>query len=263
MTTWAASDWAPPPCWYEPEFTPAQFADYINGHYTSEHAAWATMAAQYGSGGYHKGEKGAWYELVVPDLSEADECAALDPWKWIPPGSPATADAPTVDPETLAGLAFDRTILPEPRVALRPAAQNQLVNLDTEVTFERALRKVWVTARLDNADFGMHVAATTTAVPVRLAVDAGTEYADPRTCTYDLAESGGTYRVDPKSTACKVTYRKASPSGGYLMRASVVWQVTWTPSADPNGPVTDPALPNGRSSTPLRITVRENQTLNR
>lgn len=263
MTAPATSNWSPPPCWYEPEFTPKQFSDYINSHYTSAQSAWAQMASDYGANDYHKGDKGGWYQLVTPDISQADSCAALSPWKWITPDQPSTPDIPKIDPKTLAGLAFNKTVLPEPEIALRPIAQNQLVNLDTEIAFDKALPKVWVTASLDNAAFGIHVAATTTAVPVRLTVDAGTEYADPQSCTYDLKAAGGKYSVNTKDAGCNVTYDKASPNGGYQLKASVVWEVTWTPSANPDGPPGTPGLPNGQSSKQFQVTVRENQAINR
>ncbi|WP_146088198.1 hypothetical protein [Actinacidiphila yanglinensis] len=221
------------------------------------------MGQQYGADDFHKGDKGAWYQLIIPDTSQAGACTALDPWKWIPPDQPSTPDIPKVDPKTLAGLAFNQTVLPKPDITLRPLAQNQLVNLDTEIAFDKALPKVWVTASLDNADFGVHVAATTTAVPVQLTVDAGTDYADPQSCTYDLKASGGKYSVNTKDAACNVTYDKASPNGGYPLKASVVWKVTWTPSADPDGPPSAPGLPNGQSSKQFQVTVREDQTVNR
>ena len=262
MTAPANSGWSPPPCWYEPEFTPTQFSDYINNHYVTG-SAWQTMAQDYGGDDFHKGDKGAWWQLVTPNPGDAAGCAALDPWTWITPGQPATTKTPTVDPMTLAGLAFDHTILPKPDITLRPIAQNQLVNVDTEIAFDKALPKVWVTARLDNAAFGIHVAATTTAVPMQLTVDAGTQYADPESCTYDLKASGGKYSVNTKDAGCNVTYQKASPSGGYRFKASVVWGVTWTPSDNPDGPPSAPGLPNGQSSKRFTVTVREDQAINR
>ncbi|WP_435177340.1 hypothetical protein [Actinacidiphila sp. bgisy145] len=262
MTAPAASGWSPPACWYEPEFTPKEFSDYINSNWVSG-SAWDEMGQEYGKDNFHEGDKGGWYQLIVPDLSKADACAALDPWKWITPEQPSTPDIPKVDPKTLAGLAFNETVLPNPDITLRPIAQNQLVNLDTEIAFDKALPKVWVTASLDNADFGIHVAATTTAVPEQLTIDAGTPYADPQSCTYDLKAAGGKYGVDTKDADCNVTYTKASSAGGYTLKASVVWKVTWTPSADPDGAPSAPALPDGRSSKQFTVTVRENQTVNR
>jgi enoyl reductase len=221
------------------------------------------MAKDYGGNEYHRGDKGAWYQLITPDIARADSCETLDPWTWIAPDQPSAGGVPRIDPKTLAGLAFDQTVLPEPDIALSPIAQNQLVNLDTQITFGKALPRVWVTARLDDAAFGTHVAATTTAVPEQLTIDAGTPDADPESCTYDLEASGETYTADTKNAGCDVTYRKASPSNGYSLRATVVWKVTWTPSDDPDGPPSTPELPNGQSGKAFTVTVREDQAINR
>jgi enoyl reductase len=263
--TSSAATWSPPVCWYEPTYSPQQMEDYLTTHYEAEHIA-EEVIGQDDPGGidYHTGEKGAWWKLVIPDTARGGECDAPHSWLWVTPTTPSSPQAPVIDPKTLAGLAYDRTVLPEPDITLRPTGQNQLVNLDTEVRFDKALPKVWVTARLDNAAFGVHVAATTTAVPTRLTIDAGTADADPASCTYDLTGSGGKFSVDTKGAGCNVTYRKASPHGGYRLTASVVWKVTWTPSADPDGPPqARPALPDGQSSRTFPVTVRENVALNR
>ncbi|WP_157856303.1 hypothetical protein [Actinacidiphila yeochonensis] len=255
------SNWSPPQCWYEPEFTPPQFADYINSNYTSDQSAWASMGREYGADDFHKGDKGAWYQLVTPDPATANAtCIALSPWKWIAPAQPSTPAVPTIDPRTLSGLAFNETILPKPDITLKPTGANELVNLDTQVTFEKALPRVWVTASLDNAALGVHVAATTLAVPEKLTVDAGTADADPRTCTYALRQAGGTYTVDTKDADCNVTYTRA---GDYRLTASVVWKVTWTPSTDPYGAPSRPALPDGQSDAHYATTVEENEAVNR
>lgn len=262
MTT-TDSAWSPPACWYEPEFKPAEFEDYINSHWVSG-SAFTDMATEYGADNYHKGEKGAWYQLVNSGAGNADSCIPLAPWRWFPPSRPSTTSDPVIDPKTLAGLAYNQTTLPVPPVELRPDSANQLVNLDTELTFGSALKRVWTTAELDNPALGVDVAATTVAVPVQLRVDAGTDEADPRTCTYDLTPKGGTYGVDTRHDACNVTYRKASPAGGYPLTASIVWKVTWTPSSNPDGPPEAvPPLPNGESTTSVPVTVRENEAVNR
>jgi hypothetical protein len=262
MAPAAGSDWAPPPCWYEPEFTPGQLESYLTSHYVSDQNAFAQLAARYGADDYHKGEKGAWWKLEVPDLSRAAACADLGDWAWITPGKPPK-DVPAIDPVTLAGLAYTQAVLPGPPVTLRPVAQNELVNLGTEVVFALPLPRVAVTASLDNAALGVHVAATTVAEPYELRMDAGTDQADPRTCTYRLTFGGGAYRLDTHGQACNVTYTRASPHGGYPLTASLVWKVHWTPSADADGPpAAGPALPDGESATPKTVTVRENVALN-
>jgi len=110
----------------------------------------------------------------------------------------------------------------------------------------------------------VHIAATTVAVPTQLRVDAGTGYAEPRTCTYDLTGARRLVHVDTRHDACNVTYRKASPAGGYPLTASIVWKVTWTPSADPDGRrAPTPAMPDGESTATSQVTVRENEAINR
>ncbi|MBY8879313.1 hypothetical protein [Actinacidiphila acidipaludis] len=145
---------------------------------------------------------------------------------------------------------------------LRPPPENQLVNLATEIAFRLRLKRVTVTAGLDDAALGVHVAATTVAEPYALRVDAGTPEADPGTCTYPLAEEGGTFRLDTHGGPCNITYRRASPPGGYTLTASIVWKVHWTPSVNPDGPAAaDPALPDGASSASTPVTVRESEAL--
>ncbi len=258
MTTTPGSTWSPPPCWYEPEFTPTAFENYITTHWVSG-SAFTDMATEYGADNYHKGEKGAWYQLMNSGTGSGVSCVPLAPWRWFTPGKPSTTADPVIDPKTLSGLAYNQTTLPAPPVDLRPIGVNQLVNVDTEVRFSSPLSRVWTTAELDNPALGVDVAATTVAVPARLRVDAGTDEAEPRTCTYELTAKGGTYGVDTRSDPCNVTYRKA---GNYTLTASIVWKVTWTASANPDGPPeARPALPDGESTSRMPVTVRENQAV--
>lgn len=265
MAAASGSSWKPPACWYEPRFTSEEFAHYINSHYVSDSNAFADMAEQYGKDDFNKGKEGSWWELQVPDMTRAGECAALDDWAWIDPKAGAKGNAHVADPETLAGLAYNATVLPAPPVTLRPLPQNQLVNLDTEVAFALPLDRVTVTASLDNAALGVHVAATTVAEPYALSIDAGTADAQPRTCTYPLApQKNGSYGVNTARAGCNVTYRRPSPVGGYTLDASLVWKVHWTPCADPDGPpAATPAFPDGESAAPTTVTVHQIESVNR
>lgn len=263
MTAAGTSQWSPPACWYEPEYTAEEFAHYVDSHYVSDANAFADMAERYGKDDFNKGEAGVWWELKVPELSRAGECAALDDWAWIRPGKPP-ANVPAIDPETLAGLAYEQTVLPAPPVTLRPLPQNQMVNVDTQVAFTLPLDRVTVTASLDDAALGVHVAATTVAEPYALRVDAGTADAQPRTCTYRLtAQEDGNYGVNTARAGCNVTYRRPSHADGYTLTASLVWRVHWTPSAGPDGPpAAAPALPDGESAAPTTVTVRQTEAVN-
>jgi enoyl reductase len=251
--------WKPPACWYEPQYTPEQFESYLNSHYVAAQDAYADMARRYGGDDFHKGDDGTWWELEVPDTSRAGECAELESWAWFTPGEPPAAEVSAADPRTLAGLAYARTVLPGPEVALRPSPQNQFVNLATEVVLAAPLERVTVTARLDNDALGIHVAATTVAEPYELRVEAGAPDAEPASCTYKV--SGG--RLDTRGAGCNVTYRRVSPPGGRTLTATLVWAVRWTPSADPDGPAATPPLPDGESATRTSVTVREAQSVTR
>ncbi|MEU6849996.1 hypothetical protein ABZ901_08730 [Actinacidiphila alni] len=261
------TSWSPPACWYEPEYSADGMEKYLHDNYVAEHIAKEVIGQDQDPGGinYHTGEKGAWWQLKTPDLDTAQNCNAQHSWLWVKPGTPATPEVPVIDPATLAQDAYNHTVLPAPPITLRPAPENQLVNVDTQVTFDQPLTRVWVTARIDNALADVHIAATTVAVPTQLRIDAGTDYADPRTCTYDLTPKGASYSVDTRNDACNVTYRKASPAGGsYPLTASIVWKVTWTPSANPDGPpAAAPKLPDGQSVMTSQVTVQENQAVNR
>jgi enoyl reductase len=261
----SSAAWSPPVCWYEPTYTAKQMYKYLHDNYEAEQNAQEALGQDDEPGiNYHTGEKGSWWKLTFPGDVGSSDCTAPHSWLWVTPTTPSTAKVPIIDPKTLAGLAYNDTTLPAPPITLRPAAQNQLVNLDTELAFSLPLNRVWTTAELNNPALGVDVAATTVAVPTQLRVDAGTDYADPRTCTYDLTAHDGTYGVSTKDDPCNVTYNKASPAGGYQLSASIVWKVTWTASADPDGPPqAEPALPDGESQTRIAVTVRENEAVNR
>lgn len=252
--------WRPPACWYEPAYSPEEFESYLNSHYVSSENAYAGMARDYGADDFHKGDKGAWWELKIPDLSRADECASLESYAWFTPDKPPPPEVSPVDPRTLAGLAYANTVLPPPAVTVRPTAKNQLVNLPTEVAFTEPLDRVTVTASLDNAALGIHVASTVVAVPSELRVET-TGDAEPAGCTYKLAPAGGGYKLDSHDAACNITYRKASPGSGYTLTTSVVWKVHWTPSANADGPAANPPLPDGQSQAPTTVVVRESQAV--
>ncbi|WP_052398294.1 hypothetical protein [Streptomyces sp. NRRL F-5123] len=252
--------WRPPACWYEPAYSPEEFESYLNSHYVSSENAYAGMARDYGADDFHKGDKGAWWELKVPDLSRADECASLSSYAWFTPGKPPPPEVSPVDPRTLAGLAYANTVLPPPAVTVRPTPKNQLVNLPTEVAFAEPLDRVTVTASLDNAALGIHVASTVVAEPSELRVST-TGDAQPASCTYTLAKSGGGYKLNTHGAPCNITYRKASPGGGYTLTTSLVWKVHWTPSANPDGPAANPPLPDGESQAPTTVVVRESQAV--
>jgi hypothetical protein len=265
--TSADTSWEPVPCWFEPKFTPEQYETYFREsmkgwstgkQYVEPH--WGELEKEH----YNKGKDGLWWQIeynqAYPGWS-SDHCPDYGwPEVWVPTGDPAPP-AGVLTPEMLSRLAYQATKLPAPPVMLSPSAADQVVNLPTYVKFENPLDRVWVTASL-NAP-GVNIAATTVATPVALKIDAGTADASPRSCTYDLTKSGTGYKVDSASSDCNVTYRKSSGTGTYDLQAQITWRVTWTASANPDGPAQQPGLPDGLSTYNQPVTVKEVQTVNR
>lgn len=259
------ASWSPPPCWYEPRYTPKQYQDYyrnsLKGWDTGKQYIWPEYQ-QLEKERYNQGKDGLWWELVyneiIPPEDALGNCNVNDPFIWIPTGDPSPP-AGVLTPQELSRIAYGDTKLPAPPVQLSPGADKQVVNLATYVNFTSPLDRVWVTASLDSQ--GINIAATTVATPVALRIDAGTSDADPQTCTYDLKKSSGGYQVDSSQAPCNITYRKSSGSSTYPLKAQITWKVTWTASANPNGPAQQPPLPDGLSTYQQDVTVKEIQTV--
>lgn len=265
-----SGNWSPPACWYEPQFTPKQFGDYLAKHDYGGGSAGTSERGEYldeTGGKLHKGDHGSWYMLKrssAADIGEAmDRCGALHTYTWVGPADPAPPGTPVITPEILAGLAYGRTKLPTPPVTLKPAPDRLKVNLPTRVSFEGHLDQVSVTASISNPGLGINIAATTVATPRQLHLVAGTDYADPQSCTYDLVKKGGTYAVESGDSGCLITYRKSSGTGTYTLHASITWDVTWNPTADPGGKPVRNDLPDGETANDIPVTVKEIQAINR
>lgn len=264
----AGGTWVPPACWYEPTYSPDQF----------DAAFQALLAGLAGTSGgldakkqydalkadkdFHRGESGAWWGMVKSKaawaLPETAPCTQSPGIQWVPAGNPP-AGMLAVTPQMLSKIAYAATKLPAPQVKLSPAADRQTVNLPTYVSFSQPLQPVSVTASLDY--MGFSIAASTLAVPVALRVDAGTDDAVPRNCTYDFVSSGGGYQVDSSSSDCNINYARSSRGGSYPLTGQVTWRVTWTPSKNAHAAPANP-LPNGLTDgTPQNVVVREIQTV--
>ncbi|MEU6079247.1 hypothetical protein [Streptomyces sp. NPDC047108] len=257
----SSSSWSPPVCWFEPRYTNEELAKHnkeLEGKGPFEGIDHDTAGRRKEETDAHKDKKGMWWERT-PVMSPR-ECEIGELWIWVEPRDPAPPEG-AVDPEILAGLAYDRTRLPAPPVELRPGAGNQIVNLGTQVKFAQPLDRVWVTASLNNAQAGVNIAATTVATPSKLRVNAGTEYADPQTCEYDLVKGKGGYEVDSKGSDCNIEYKKSSGDGTYTLTSELVWDVHWTASADPDGAPQQPAMPDGLSTNEQDVTVKEVQAI--
>ncbi|MGP3928017.1 hypothetical protein [Streptomyces sp. 8N616] len=262
------TNWTAPPCWYEPFFSPDEFKAYIKAKYEEAGKGGADTVYDYYNQvmsemneiDYHKGDDGKWWMLVqndhLPPGQAMVQCPATESWRWVGPADPAP-DGLAITPKMLSDIAYGATKLPSRKVTLSPAADKQKVNLATYVKFDNGIDRVWVTAELPNAN----LAATVVAVPVSLRVEAGTQYAEPQSCTYDFAKPGDSFQVDSSEADCNVTYRKATNDGSYPLKAQITWKVTWTATGGPDGPTEPDALPDGYSISEQDVQVQEVQTI--
>ncbi|MFJ5608633.1 hypothetical protein ACIQCJ_04520 [Streptomyces sp. NPDC093221] len=260
-------NWTPPLCWSQPKYDAEQYKDWALG---PENVGIGPNAAQIAETvkkrtDFHEDAKGAWWFRTydVDQMTSGSTtpgrvaaCTSVPGQQWVDAVAPKPMLA--LSPQVLSGLAYKALLLPTPPVRLSPVADNQIVNVPTFASFTGALPdRVWVTASFDA--LGLTIAATTVAVPSALRIDAGTPYAEPQTCEYDLTPAaGGGYQVDSSKDACNVTYRKAGP---YTLHAEITWKVTWTASANPNGPVAEPGLPDGLSGNDVAVVAKEVQTV--
>ncbi|MFJ2818348.1 hypothetical protein [Streptomyces sp. NPDC087294] len=260
--TSSKASWKPPVCWYEPMYTAKEYEEFIKSAYNGAGEPAASYAKKREKEKFHNGDKGLWWQVKFRDDDYSTACpVTTDNWEiWVPPADPSP-DPHQLTPETLSQLAYNATKLPTPPVVLSPGANRLVVNLGTRVKLDGDFDRVWTTASLDYK--GVRLAATTVATPVALKVDAGTADADPQSCTYDLVKGGKGYTVDSAGADCDITYRRSSGGGTYPFKASITWKVTWTDSADPDGPARQPALPDGLSTTQQDVTVKEIQAVNR
>lgn len=258
-------NWSPPKCWYEPRYTPEQMDKYVHETYMAEHnatSAISELVTEDSTFDLRKDKEGLWWQLVYQDDGvTAEACSATKSFMFVGPEEPAEPNTDVVDPETLAALAYNETELPAPPVDLKPNPDRQVVNLETHAVLDPAeLQRVWTTAFIDppGAD---RIAATTVATPLRLRLEAGTEYADPDVCEYDLVRRGGGFAVDTEDAGCNITYRRSSGDGTYELEASLTWNVNWNPTESPDGAPVNEDFPDGQSTTEIPVTVKEIQTV--
>jgi hypothetical protein len=256
-------NFTPPVCWYT-AMTPAQMKDEINRRFVHAGQTHADTVYNYyndqnnemNAYQYNEGKQGSWWVLTWDEDRLNDfgaTCPYDDGYFWRPPADPPVGQ---ITPRMLADAAYGRMKLPTKGVNLSPVPENQKVNLPTYVKFQRANAQVSVTAQLTEPN-GQVIAATVTAVPQSLTVQAGTQYASPGSCEYDL---GGAASLNSAGDGCNITYTRAS-AGTYPFTADMTWNVTWSPSAAPT--TNGEALPNGFSQFQQPVTVQEIQTINR
>ncbi|MFF4539170.1 hypothetical protein [Streptomyces aureus] len=270
-------DWSPPACWYEPKWTPAEFADEFQKEWDIPNASGVGEAHRLAQEHYENGQpykdfnksetgKGMWWDAVRDrNREESGDPAAFacdTATFWVENGrTPAVKNA--VTPEILAQLAYSRIEVPDTKVTLAPRDVTK-VNLPTWAWLDKATFKdVSVTAALDVV--GLHISATTTAKPVSLRLEPGTgdaeTYPASGECRLNDDHSIGTPYARGKAgqtPSCGIKYLRSSGDGSYKLRATITWNVTWTGSGGAGG-----TLPDGTFGTTQDITVQEIQAVNR
>lgn len=277
-------NWEPPPCWYEPLFTPEQLKTFAetNGrgnvslrqgwigsslwtdHFKDEKDAnnyFGTPSAVKGYKDYNLGKKGYFWHGVAPDVASIDDTSLCNRLMfWQNAGEiPDDPNAPT--PETLADYAYGKVKVPTTEVELKPAAKST-VNAPTWVWLDKGtFKEVKVRAELP----GTNLWAETTAKPIALHVDPGTEYAETfpasGNCEINADGSIGTPYVrgdGGKTPPCGIRYLKATDGKPYRLSASVTWQISWEGSGGTGGD-----LPDGTFETTQDMNVQEIQAINR
>ncbi|MFF9817093.1 hypothetical protein [Streptomyces sp. NPDC014006] len=271
------STWTPPACWYEPSFSPKEIESTVKAFRSIDglpffggigQAVGDMLDGYYKDGDPYKdynldqqGKGMFWAAVKNPnrkDDPEANACNKL-PF-WVPNGT--TPPEPlAVSPKVLAEYAYDELPIPETKVEMAPAGTST-VNLPTWIWLNKAdFHEVSVTASLP----GTGLSATTTAKPVSLHIDPGTSDAETFPASGDCTFTGGSIG-EPyakgkanQSPPCGVRYlRSTGANGSYALKATVTWQISWTSTTEPGGP-----LPEGTFGATQNVTVREIQSVNR
>jgi enoyl reductase len=267
-------NWTPPACWYQPMYTPAAMkasSETVWGE-ASPSEEWKNgqrdryvNGKPYTNFNLDKAGKGYFWSGYTPASNygkpDADSCK--DEPFWVDKGQPAPpGHKNAVTPEILAELAYAQILIPQGQARTNPVAA-QTVNLPTWVWLDATtFHPVSVTAYLP--DYG--ISATTTARPVSMHIDPGTQDATlhPASgdCPIDAHGNIGTpyAKGDTGDPPCGVTYlRSTQTTGPYQLKATVTWKISWIDTGQP----TPVALPDGTFGTPQDVDVREIQTVNR
>ncbi|MFW6725191.1 hypothetical protein ACHZ98_34680 [Streptomyces sp. MAR4 CNY-716] len=265
--------WSPPACWYAPKWTAEEAAqsrldgmvDLSPQHDASNAESLKNeyVDGKHGPFNVEKNDEGYWWGSFK-NPARKDDPAAADCGEmpfWVDNGDDPPADIENViTPEILAQLAYEEIRIPEGTATLQPAEDRLVVNLATWVSLDDAtFHPVSATASVD----ALGISATTTARPVSVRIDPGTDDAvthpDSGECT--LGDGGIGQKRPPGAEGtppCGVTYlRSSEATGPYPFQATVTWEVSWTGTNNP-----DPTdLPSGTFGTPQEVTVREVQSV--
>ncbi|MFW6690473.1 hypothetical protein [Streptomyces sp. MAR4 CNX-425] len=271
------SDWEPPPCWYAPAYHPAKFEElarrvwFAMVHDPDGQELASEFMDKYADGNpYHdfnnaKAGEGYWWDDFYDDSRKDDPAIfnCTDPWFWVDTGEPPPVENDNaITSEILAELAYDRIRIPRDEATLRPEAADQKVNLPTWVWLdEGTFHPVSVSASIP--EIGLE--ATTTARPVGLRIDPGTEDAElhPESGVCRINDDGSigtpyTAARSEETPPCGLTYLRSTESTGpYELTATVTWEISWTGTGQ-----TEPVrLPDGVFNTTTEVDVAEIQTV--
>jgi hypothetical protein len=277
--TVSGSSWTPPACWLAPQWTAKQFAKETEEGYKEissdpkqpPHARAATneFRQMYKDGEYKnynldKQDEGMWWGPVEnpnAPILERTACNSTLPF-WVKNGeTPDVKNA--ITPEILAGLAYEQIKVPGTKVTLAPEGTTK-VNLPTWTWLDEGqFKPVSVTASLNTP--GLNIQATTTAKPVSLKLEPGTDDATtfPASGECRINDDGSIGEAYAKGKAdetppCGITYLRSSGDGTYKLRATITWEITWAGTGDAGG-----RLPDGTFGSDQDVTVQEIQSVNR
>ncbi|MFJ6572414.1 hypothetical protein ACIQNU_33905 [Streptomyces sp. NPDC091292] len=271
--TTSSGDWTPPACYYAPKYSPDELKAYLEPTWNSESTGsqWDLSQREHYVNGkpykdFNKDKegKGHWWSGFVAEGRIGDP-GALDcdePYFWVDQGDPPPADIPqAITPEMLAQLAYAEIRVPSTEVDLAPAGTTK-VNLPTWAWLNGAqFKPVSVTASVPL----LGITATTTAEPVSLKIEPGTDdaitYPASGECRIVDGRIGEPYSKGKAGTTppCGVKYLRSSGDDTYQLRATVTWKIHWAGTGTP-GPV---GLPDGTFGDDQNVTVQEIQSVNR
>ncbi|MFI6489329.1 hypothetical protein [Streptomyces sp. NPDC050564] len=268
----STSTWTPPACYYAPKYTPDELQKYLEPIWNAESTGsqWdLEQRKHYVTDDYKdfnkaKTGKGYWWDSYVTKGREGDP-GALDcdkPIFWVDKGTAPPADIPeAITPKMLAQLAYAEIRVPSTKVDLAPAGTTK-VNLPTWAWLDTAkFKPVSVTASVPL----LNVSATTTAEPVALKIEPGTDdattYPASGVCEFDNGHIGEAYAKgkSDETPPCGVRYLRSSGDGSYKLKATITWKIHWTGT----GVNREQPLPNGTFGAEQDVIVQEIQSVNR
>nr|WP_241266994.1 hypothetical protein [Streptomyces scabichelini] len=267
----STTSWTPPPCWYAPKYTPEQLqkemepiweASSTGGQWDAEQRNRYVNGEPYKDFNKDKTGKGYFWDSYVDDDYPPGWDKCQEPPFWVDEGDPPPANIENaVTPEILAQLAYKEIQVPGTEVTLAPEGTTK-VNLPTWAWLDGAdFKPVSVTASVPVLD----IQATTTAEPVSLKIDPGTEdaetYPASGVCEINNGKIGEPYAKgkSDETPPCGVKYLRSSGDGSYPLTATVTWEISWVGT----GVDAEQPLPNGEFGAEQDVIVQEIQAVNR